>query len=77
MYSYLLRGLAIDRSNQDWAVDANYIPMARGFVYLITVVDWTSRKVLAAKITKKPSRTANNRIQRFVMKVGSHHNARQ
>ena len=51
VYPYLLRGLPIDRANQVWALDTTYIPMAKGFVYLIAVVDWASRKVLAAKIT--------------------------
>ena len=47
---YLPRGLLIERSNQVWALDTTYIPMARGFVYLTVVVDWASRKVLASKI---------------------------
>lgn len=50
VYSYLLRGLTINRANQVWALDTTYIPMAKGFVYLTAVVDWASRKVLAAKI---------------------------
>ena len=51
VYPYLLRYLAITHSNQVWALDTTYIPMAKGYVYLIAVVDWASRKVLAAKIT--------------------------
>ena len=50
VYPYLLRGLLIERSNQVWALDTTYIPMAKGFVYLTAVVDWVSRKVLASKI---------------------------
>ena len=50
VYPYLLRGKVIDRSNQVWALDTTYIPMAKGFVYLTAVVDWASRKVLAAKV---------------------------
>lgn len=50
VYPYLLRGLIIERSNQVWALDTTYIPMAKGFVYLTAVVDWVSRKVLASKI---------------------------
>ena len=50
MYPYLLRGLTINRANQVWALDTTYIPMAKGFVYLTAVVDWASRKVLAAKV---------------------------
>ena len=47
VYPYLLRGLAIERANQVWAMDLTYIPMARGFVYLAAIIDWHSRKVLA------------------------------
>ena len=47
VFPYLLRGLSIDRPNQVWAADITYIPMARGFVYLVAVIDWFSRKILA------------------------------
>jgi len=47
IYPYLLRGLAIERPNQVWAADITYIPMAKGFVYLVAIQDWASRKVLA------------------------------
>ncbi len=50
IYPYLLRNLAITRSNQVWALDTTYIPMARGFVYLTAVVDVVSRRVLAHKV---------------------------
>ncbi len=50
IYPYLLRGLKIERANQVWALDTTYIPMAKGFVYLIAVIDWAGRRVLAAKI---------------------------
>ena len=51
IYPYLLRGLAITRPNQAWAMDITYIPMARGFVYLAAVVDWFSRRVLAWRVS--------------------------
>jgi len=51
IYPYLLRGLPITRANQVWAMDLTYIPMARGFVYLVAVMDWYSRKVLAHRIS--------------------------
>ena len=51
IYPYLLRGLAITRPNQVWAMDITYIPMARGFVYLAAVVDWHSRRVLAWRLS--------------------------
>ena len=47
IYPYLLRGLAVERPNQVWAMDITYIPMARGFVSLAAVVDWFSRRVPA------------------------------
>ena len=51
IYPYLLRTLAILRSNHVWAMDISYIPMARGFVYLAAVIDWHSRKVLAWRLS--------------------------
>ena len=50
-YPYLLKGLNIQRSNQVWATDITYIPMAKGFVYLCAVIDWYSRKVLAHSVS--------------------------
>jgi len=51
IYPYLLRGVAVERANQVWAMDITYIPMARGFVYLAAVVDWFSRRVLAWRLS--------------------------
>lgn len=51
IYPYLLRGLAIDQPNQVWATDITYIPMRRGFMYLVAVMDWYSRKVLSWKVS--------------------------
>jgi putative transposase len=51
IYPYLLRGLAVERANQVWAMDITYIPMARGFVYLAAVVDWFSRRVLSWRVS--------------------------
>lgn len=50
IYPYLLRNLTIQEANQVWALDTTYIPMARGFVYLVAVLDVASRKVLAHKV---------------------------
>ena len=47
IYPYLLRKLAVTKPNQVWAADITYIPMARGFVYLVAIVDWFTRRVLA------------------------------
>jgi putative transposase len=51
VYPYLLRGLAIGRPNQVWCADITYIPMAKGFVYLVAVMDWFSRRVLSWRLS--------------------------
>ena len=51
VYPYLLRNLEVTRTNQVWAMDLTYIPMARGFVYMAAAVDWYSRRVLAWKLS--------------------------
>jgi putative transposase len=51
IYPYLLRGLVIERVNQVWAADICYIPMAHGFLYLVAVMDWLSRYVLAWRLS--------------------------
>ena len=51
VYPYLLRGMTIDKSNQVWATDITYIPMARGFMYLIAIMDWATRKVLSWRLS--------------------------
>ena len=51
IYPYLLRNLAVERANQVWAMDLTYIPMARGFVYLVAVVDWYTRRVLSWRVS--------------------------
>jgi putative transposase len=50
-YPYLLRNLIIDRPNQVWSSDITYIPMAKGFVYLVAVIDWYSRRVLSWRLS--------------------------
>jgi putative transposase len=51
IYPYLLGGLAVERPNQVWAMDITYIPMAHGFVYLAAVMDWSTRRVLAWRLS--------------------------
>ncbi len=51
VYPYLLRGLVIDRPDQVWCTDITYIPMRRGFLYLVAIMDWASRKVLAWRLS--------------------------
>ena len=51
IYPYLLRGLAITEPNHVWASDITYIPMALGFLYLVAIIDWASRAVLAWRLS--------------------------
>jgi len=51
IYPYLLDGMAITRPNQVWAADITYIPMARGFLYLVAIIDWYSRYVLSWRLS--------------------------
>ena len=51
VYPYLLKNLTIDRPNQVWATDISYIPMRRGFVFLVAILDWATRKVLAHRVS--------------------------
>jgi len=51
IYPYLLRGLSITEGNAVWATDITYIPMTKGFCYLVAIMDWASRKVLSWKLS--------------------------
>ena len=51
IYPYLLQDMEINRSNQVWCTDITYLPMARGFAYLIAIMDWHSRKVLSWRLS--------------------------
>jgi putative transposase len=51
IFPYLLRGMTIDRPNQVWASDITYIPIGRGFLYLVAVIDWASRAVLSWRLS--------------------------
>ncbi len=51
VFPYLLRKLKISRVNQVWAADITYIPMARGFAYLVAIIDWYSRRVLSWRLS--------------------------
>ena len=51
VYPYLLGGLAIERANQVWCSDVTYIPMAKGFLYLVVIMDWASRAVLTWRLS--------------------------
>ena len=51
VYPYLLKSLSIERPNQVWASDICYVPMAQGFMYLVAILDWYSRRVLAWRVS--------------------------
>jgi putative transposase len=51
IFPYLLRNLVIDRPNQVWAADITYVPIGRGFLYLVAIMDWASRAVLAWRLS--------------------------
>lgn len=51
VYPYLLRGVSVTRPNQVWSTDVTYIRLTRGFVYLVAIVDWYSRKVLSWRLS--------------------------
>jgi putative transposase len=51
IYPYLLRGMTINKPNQVWCADITYIPMRRGFLYLVAIMDWASRKVLSWRLS--------------------------
>jgi putative transposase len=51
IYPYLLRGMKISKPNQVWCADISYIPMRRGFLYLVAIMDWASRKVLSWRLS--------------------------
>jgi putative transposase len=51
IYPYLLRGLAIVEPNHVWSADITYVPMAHGFLYLVAIIDWASRAVLAWRVS--------------------------
>ena len=51
VYPYLLKGLAIKRPNQVWSTDITYIPVQRGFLYLVAIMDWATRRVLSWRLS--------------------------
>lgn len=81
IYPYLLSGLRVDRPNQVWCADITYPPMRRGFLYLVAVMDWHTRKVRTWRISNTLEadfcvEALNEAIARFgppeIMNTGSH-----
>jgi putative transposase len=54
IYPYLLRNVTIERANHVWAADITYIPIGRGFLYLVAIIDWASRAVLGWRLSNTP-----------------------
>lgn len=71
IYPYLLRGLEITRANHVWSADITYLPMARGFCYLVAVMDWASRKVLAWRLSNTLDTSfCTEALEEAIMKFG-------
>jgi putative transposase len=51
VYPYLLRGLSIERPNQVWSIDITFVPLLRGYLYLVAIIDWYSRRVLSWRVS--------------------------
>lgn len=72
VYPYLLKGMTIDKPNQVWATDITYIPMHRGFMYLIAVMDWATRKVLSWRLSNTlDTRFCVDALKEALMKYGA------
>ena len=70
-YPYLLRGLEITRPKHVWATDITYIPMAKGFCYLVAIMDWASRKVLAWRLSNNlDSAFCTDALEEAIAKYG-------
>lgn len=71
IYPYLLRGLEISRANQVWATDITYLPMAKGFCYLVAIIDWASRRVLAWRLSNTLDASfCTDALEEAIMKYG-------
>jgi transposase InsO family protein len=70
IYPYLLRDLAITRPNQVWCADVTYLPMRRGFLYLVAIMDWATRKVLAWRISNDGRRVLRRALEDAMARHG-------
>ena len=72
IYPYLLRNLTIDNPNQVWAADITYIPMRRGFVYLVVIMDWYSRRIMSWRLSNSLESTfCVEALQEAIAQYGS------
>ena len=62
VYPYLLRGMVIDRPNQVWCADITYIPVQRGFLYLVAIMDWATRHVLAWRLSNTMDENGGDKL---------------
>ena len=72
VHPYLLRDLVIDRPNQVWAADITYLPIGRGFLYLVAIMDWASRAVLSCRLynSQRPHQSLGHRTPMEVWREG-------
>jgi putative transposase len=72
VYPYLLRGVIIDRPNQVWATDITYIPMHKGHMYLVAIMDWATRKVLSWRLSNTlDTRSCVEALREALFKFGA------
>jgi putative transposase len=72
VYPYLLRGVEISRGNHCWAADITYLPMARGFCYLVAIMDWASRRVMAWRLSNTLDASfCTEALEEAIMKYGT------
>jgi len=72
VYPYLLRGITIDRPNQVWATDITYIPMHKGHMYLVAIMDWATRKVLSWRLSNTlDTRSCVEALREALFKFGA------
>jgi putative transposase len=71
VYPYLLRSIEISKANHCWAADITYLPMARGFCYLVAIMDWASRRVLAWRLSNTLDASfCTDALEEAIMKYG-------
>jgi putative transposase len=71
VYPYLLRNLKIDRPNQVWAIDITYIPMKKGFQYLVAIIDWYSRYIISWRLSNSLDKDFCIKALEDALKIGS------
>jgi putative transposase len=77
IYPYLLSGMEITRPNQVWAADITYIPMTRGFLYLVAIIDWYSRYVLSCRLSNTlDAGFCVEALEGALRKLGYHENSK-